>query len=91
MNQPRVLCKSIIEEIRKVFVTDDNLILDKILCGFLAGGHILFEDNLVWERLCLSKFLQGKWVRMEQDSIYAGSYAFGYCGHEDMEKQYIVF
>lgn len=43
--QLQTLCKSIIDEVGKVFVADDDMILRKILCGFLAGGHILFEDN----------------------------------------------
>lgn len=43
--QLQALCKDIIDEVGKVFVTDDDIVLKKILCGFLAGGHILFEDN----------------------------------------------
>jgi len=34
--------KNIIDEVGKVFVADNDVILRKILCGFLAGGHILF-------------------------------------------------
>lgn len=43
--QIQMQCRNIIKEIGKVFVTDDDTILNKILSGFLAGGHILFEDN----------------------------------------------
>jgi len=43
--QVQALCKNIIDEVGKVFVADNDVILRKILCGFLAGGHILFEDN----------------------------------------------
>jgi len=45
IEQIQAQCRNIISEIGKVFVTDDDTILRKILCGFLAGGHILFEDN----------------------------------------------
>ena len=45
--QIQMQCRNIIKEIGKVFVTDDDTILNKILSGFLAGGHILFEDNPV--------------------------------------------
>lgn len=43
--QLQALCSEIVDEIGKVFVTGDNTVLRKVLCGFLAGGHILFEDN----------------------------------------------
>ena len=39
------LCNTVMDEVGKVFVTQDSTILKKILCGFLSGGHILFEDN----------------------------------------------
>lgn len=45
MEQLQAKCDSIIDEVSRYFVTDDRVILNKILCGFLAGGHILFEDN----------------------------------------------
>jgi MoxR-like ATPase len=41
----QALCNTIIDEVGAVFVTQDKVVLKKILCGFLAGGHILFEDN----------------------------------------------
>ena len=40
-----VMCKKIINRVAEFFVTDDAAILKKILSGFLANGHILFEDN----------------------------------------------
>lgn len=39
------MCKKIIKKASEYFVTDDDTILEKILCGFIANGHILFEDN----------------------------------------------
>lgn len=39
------LCEQILQSIERVFITDDPDILKKILCAFLAGGHILLEDN----------------------------------------------
>jgi MoxR-like ATPase len=45
MEQVQTLCKSIIDEVEKVFVSGDRELLNKVLCGFLSGGHILFEDN----------------------------------------------
>ncbi|NLD50172.1 MAG: MoxR family ATPase [Clostridiaceae bacterium] len=41
----QALCNTIIDEVGTVFVTQNKSVLKKILCGFLAGGHILFEDN----------------------------------------------
>lgn len=41
----QVMCNTIIDEVGKVFVTQNKSVLKKILCAFLAGGHILFEDN----------------------------------------------
>lgn len=41
----QTLCNTIIDEVGKIFVTQDKTVLKKILCGFLSGGHILFEDN----------------------------------------------
>ncbi len=40
-----LICTRIIDEAGKIFVTGNRESLKKILCGFLAGGHILFEDN----------------------------------------------
>ena len=45
MAQVQKICKTIIDEVEKVFVTSDRALLNKVLCGFLSGGHILFEDN----------------------------------------------
>ena len=39
------LCEQILKSIESVFITDDPDVLKKILCAFLAGGHILLEDN----------------------------------------------
>lgn len=39
------VCTRIIDEVATVFVTDNKEQLKKILCGMIAGGHILFEDN----------------------------------------------
>ena len=39
------LCEHILKSIESVFITDEPCILKKILCAFLAGGHILLEDN----------------------------------------------
>ncbi len=41
----KILCNRIVDSVNNVFVADDTLILKKILCGFIASGHILFEDN----------------------------------------------
>jgi MoxR-like ATPase len=41
----QLICARIIDEAGKIFVTSNRESLKKILCGFLAGGHILFEDN----------------------------------------------
>ncbi|MDP4179636.1 MAG: MoxR family ATPase [Bacillota bacterium] len=41
----QILCNRITDEAGKVFVAADKEVLVKILSGFLAGGHILFEDN----------------------------------------------
>jgi len=41
----QAICRMIINEAGKIFVAADNGVLVKILSGFLAGGHILFEDN----------------------------------------------
>lgn len=41
----QIMCNRIIDETGKVFVAANNDVLKKILSGFLAGGHILFEDN----------------------------------------------
>ena len=38
-------CDEILRSIENVFITDDTSLLKKILCAFLAGGHILLEDN----------------------------------------------
>jgi MoxR-like ATPase len=38
-------CDEIIRVANEVFVSSDEEILKKVLCGFIAGGHILFEDN----------------------------------------------
>ena len=37
------LMQKTIDEIGKVFVTEDQSLVKKILCGFLAGGHILLR------------------------------------------------
>lgn len=39
------ICTQILEGVGDVFVVGNKGILRKILCGFLSGGHILFEDN----------------------------------------------
>lgn len=41
----QLLCSKIIDEAGKIYVTGSRDSMGKILCGFLAGGHILFEDN----------------------------------------------
>jgi len=56
--QVQALCKNIIDEVGKVFVADNDVILRKILCGFLAGGHILFEDNPGLGKTLLVKVLR---------------------------------
>lgn len=38
-------CRRIISGVSRYFVVDDEAMLQKVLCGILAGGHILFEDN----------------------------------------------
>ncbi|MCX7746146.1 MAG: MoxR family ATPase [Clostridia bacterium] len=45
MNHPEITCAKIIDQIGTVFVSEKRETLEKVLCGFLAGGHILFEDN----------------------------------------------
>ena len=45
ITQVQKICMTIIDEVEKVFVTSDRMLLNKVLCGFLSGGHILFEDN----------------------------------------------
>lgn len=51
------LSQKTIDEIGKVFVTGDKSLVKKILCGFLAGGHILFEDNPGLGKTLLVKIL----------------------------------
>ncbi|AUG58259.1 AAA family ATPase [Acetivibrio saccincola] len=51
------LIQKTIDEIGKVFVTEDQSLIKKILCGFLAGGHILFEDNPGLGKTLLVKIL----------------------------------
>ncbi|NLI58604.1 MAG: MoxR family ATPase [Clostridium sp.] len=51
------LMQKTIDEIGKVFVTEDQSLVKKILCGFLAGGHILFEDNPGLGKTLLVKIL----------------------------------
>lgn len=51
------LIQKAIDEIGKVFVTEDQSLIKKILCGFLAGGHILFEDNPGLGKTLLVKIL----------------------------------
>ncbi|HHX18722.1 MAG TPA: MoxR family ATPase [Clostridium sp.] len=51
------LMQKTINEIGKVFVTEDQSLVKKILCGFLAGGHILFEDNPGLGKTLLVKIL----------------------------------
>jgi len=51
--QVQALCKNIIDEVGKVFVADNDVILRKILCGFLAGGHILLRTIPDLEKPCL--------------------------------------
>jgi MoxR-like ATPase len=41
----QTICTKVIDEAGKIFVAADKGVLVKILSGFLAGGHILFEDN----------------------------------------------
>ena len=41
----QAICTRIIDEVGKVVVVSNENMLQKVLCGFLAGGHILFEDN----------------------------------------------
>lgn len=38
-------CRKIVSGVSRYFVVDDEEIMQKVLCGILAGGHILFEDN----------------------------------------------
>ena len=51
------LIQKTIDEIGKVFVTEDQSLIKNILCGFLAGGHILFEDNPGLGKTLLVKIL----------------------------------
>lgn len=51
------LMQRAIDEIGKVFVTEDRSLVKKILCSFLAGGHILFEDNPGLGKTLLVKIL----------------------------------
>ncbi|MDQ2087876.1 MoxR family ATPase [Herbivorax sp. ANBcel31] len=51
------LSQKTIDEIGKVFVTGDKSAVKKILCSFLAGGHILFEDNPGLGKTLLVKIL----------------------------------
>lgn len=63
------LIQKAIDEIGKVFVTEDQSLIKKILCGFLAGGHILFEDNPGLGKTLLVKILAKatgcKWKRIQ--------------------------
>jgi len=45
IEQAQETCKRITEKVSSFFVTDNEVLLNKILAGFLGGGHILFEDN----------------------------------------------
>ena len=45
MEELQIKCEKIIEAAGSVFVSNDEEILKKVLCGFISGGHILFEDN----------------------------------------------
>ncbi len=38
-------CRQIVSGVSRYFVVDDEAMMQKVLCGILAGGHILFEDN----------------------------------------------
>lgn len=51
------LSQKTIDEIGKVFVTGNKDLVKKILCSFLAGGHILFEDNPGLGKTLLVKIL----------------------------------
>ncbi|TYQ12831.1 UNVERIFIED_CONTAM: MoxR-like ATPase [Acetivibrio alkalicellulosi] len=57
IDQLQGMCTKTINEIEKVFVTGDNSVIKKILCSFLAGGHILFEDNPGLGKTLLVKIL----------------------------------
>ncbi len=45
VKQAQKKCDEIIDGIGNFFVTENRFLLNKILAGFLGGGHILFEDN----------------------------------------------
>ncbi|MCR4442587.1 MAG: MoxR family ATPase [Peptococcaceae bacterium] len=51
------MCQKIIEKALEYFVADDDAILRKVLCGFIANGHILFEDNPGLGKTLLVKIL----------------------------------
>jgi MoxR-like ATPase len=43
--QAQATCERITTAVSSYFVTDNRLLLNKILAAFIGGGHILFEDN----------------------------------------------
>ncbi len=45
IEQAQRTCEKITRGVSRVFVTGNEVLLQKILAGFLGGGHILFEDN----------------------------------------------
>lgn len=45
IEQAQEMCKKITQIVSSFFVTDNEILLNKILAGFIGGGHILFEDN----------------------------------------------
>jgi MoxR-like ATPase len=56
LEEARVGCDKIVEQIRSLYVGDEMLI-QKILAAALANGHILFEDNPGLGKTLLSKTL----------------------------------
>jgi len=45
IEQAQEMCQKITQRVSSFFVTDNDVLLNKILAGFIGGGHILFEDN----------------------------------------------
>lgn len=60
--------EAVMDNLGKYFVADKEL-MEKIVCGFISGGHILFEDNPGLGKTLLVKLLARitgcKWKRIQ--------------------------
>ena len=56
LENARVACDNVVEQIRSLFVGDE-LLIRKILAAVLANGHVLFEDNPGLGKTLLAKTL----------------------------------